>query len=290
MNTCSKTKIFFLSLLFIIGVGILYYRLPPSSEENRKVVISSENVSGPQPHTLTDVAPRTQQASSNINAYSPNEVTLTPREIAALKEVYEDSVWINRDTHPYTQYDMSTLKALAENGDTRAMKEIVLRLINSDSRPEEYEKNPGKWLDDYEQYVTMAIIHGDRELLGMGEDFFVAPADPNQSPKDSLLSSLAYSEFMAMRGSIDNKYLHARDVIKAYQQEHGTVQLTHSDKAEIYRRAENIYQKAETMRLDAGFPPFDNRVPTHFQAMQKQYPNLFSEEAMRRRLPGEISF
>src|SRR5690606_28077036 len=170
-----------------------------------------------------------QQEETVITPYPPFEEKLIPQEMTELTDVYENSVWVNREGQVYPYYDTDTLKAMADNGDTRAMKEIVYHLIDSCSKSEEYLKNPGMWLDDYHKYIAMAIMHGDTELLSMSKDIFVDQPEPDQDAKEALLSSLAYSEFMAMRGNSDSKYTYARDAILTYTKKHGPLSLTDND-------------------------------------------------------------
>lgn len=289
MNTSTATKVFFFFILGFVLLGIMAY-LWPAPETSTEVKTSEAKAARARMVVPANEPVAPQHEETVITPYPPFEETLNPQELAEFTDVYENSVWINREAQAYPYYDTDTLKAMADNGDIRAMQEIVYQLIHNGSNSEKYAENPGKWLDEHRKYVTMAIIHGDRELLSMGEDIFVDQPEPDQGAKEALLSSLAYSEFMAIRGNTDSKYTYARDAIHAYTEKHGPLLLTDNDKSTIYLRAEKIYQDVENKRLQAGLPPFDNSIPDYILALKEHYPSLYSDEAQKQRLLGENGF
>ncbi len=208
---------------------------------------------------------RIEQVQSGADTKDAHGITDEDRQ--NLVDWHEDDVTKSKIEHQdYATYDDNMLEQLIKNGDVRAMKVLALRyleLLKNEQNPE----NVLIYNEKHNELVQKTILYGDRQLLtsmpGLNREVrkLLSPNLTDEEKLDTVTTILAHYEFMAMRGSLADKYDQQRMFFNAYQHLGLPTSLSEADKNQVRMKAHKIYDELEQKRIELGLGAFDNSIP-----------------------------
>jgi hypothetical protein len=265
LRTVYMKKLIILSFVLFGVLFVWMFYSGASNSENQKTIKSSRQ----QPEVKM-VVPMPSKKQQLIPAQQKDDIVFTDKDISEIERWNSKSIHHSSFTgSDYDTYDEKILVNLINGGDVMAMKALWSRYLHS-GNPELLEKQ-------YE-LVERAIIYGDREMfqyMQANAKLTTSLGNPDLTEdqrKAVALEYLALTEFMGMRGQLEDKYQAQKSLFRLYPEIYSNtgseLTLTENDKLKIKSEAKNIYQYYENARKELGLGEFDNSVP---QGVQKNF-------------------
>ncbi len=157
-----------------------------------------------------------------------------------------DLGYITRENdHVYSQYDISTLEEMADQGDFIALNTLTKMYAELG----ETQKLRETWEKEAVFGSTSAAVGLAHFNLGFVEYF----SDKPEFQQKALTEGVAWIKFAMMRGDPSAESV-LQERVQAIK---GMEELI--DWTKVEKRAEEIYQQLESERSARGFPPFENK-------------------------------
>lgn len=253
--------IFFVAILIVVGSLKNIYSHKQSSQ-TESIVYSSTNASEEDNKSAAVHIPRgddkiSVQQNSSIVRDKILSVYGTAKEEALVKSWCIERAAICgldlQNEKVYENYETTTLEAMADNGDVRAMLQLGRRYA------EEFisKGNADKGLElRNQQYFKAAIYGSTGALMQLGLAANTGSLKSSKHGRELVLEPLAYYEVAAMRGDRLAKSNLGWLALKG-----SDVKLDDADYTYIETRAEEIYQDLLRQRKELGLGEFDNEIP-----------------------------
>lgn len=274
MTKKNLMVVFFIGFAFIAGIA--YWQFPYFEGEIQQTAVTKNPVEQDVEVFEEKAESNQMQLVSENNSSSIEEKgNYSEQDIRDIEQWHRsgiaDSTFKESD---YALYDEATLLDMANSGSTMAMKALWFRYLKED-QPEYVQKR--------NELATKAIIYGDREMfMHMPElvDAQSRVSDQSITPEERHLArieTLAYSEFMGLRGALDAKYNQQTAFFRVYATPDSPIHLTEADKNTIRERAQEIYNSYEKKRIELGIGPFDNSVPEGIKKLFENQKKIYMD-------------
>ncbi|WP_157497582.1 hypothetical protein [Gilvimarinus chinensis] len=180
-------------------------------DQKSRVLVGTDSIDKSVQNTGLDSVDK-----SEVFSESKRYGEYTIQDVVEVSQDRDSDFLIHRDSHPYVHYETNSLYELARGGDIVAMKELSVRFTEKANEMASAKKSGGMSfieiaeenkmiLDSYseaERFQKMAVYYGDREFLPFAKEAFLAEVvSDDMSPKEVLLASLSYDNFIGIRGS-----------------------------------------------------------------------------------------
>lgn len=274
MTKKNLLAVLFIGFIFIVGIA--YWQSPVFESEiqgtaiiknpiEQNVELSEKNESSPV-RVIANNSPSVEEEKTDFNEQDKRDIEKWHTS-GITDTAFKDS--------DYALYDEATLLDMANSGNTMAMKALWFRYLAEDL-PEYVQKR--------NELATKAIIYGDREMfmhmpeLVSAQDRVSAQNITPEERHSAQIETLAHSEFMGLRGSLDAKYNQQTVFFRVYSKPDSPIRLTETDKVAIRLRAKEIYDNYEQKRFELGLGSFDNSVPDGMKKLFERQKQAYLKE------------
>lgn len=155
---------------------------------------------------------------------------------------------LKSENSDYNNYDISTLESLSDSGDLVATQILAQKYHELGRRSDAYETYAkSATYGSTSALRSMATFHQSKYHMNSGSD--------EAQRMETALDVLAFFQAAVIRGDTE-----ALVEAKAFVEVNG-IQLSESDRQEIYARGKRIYKVLSDARASAGMDEFDNSIP-----------------------------
>jgi len=151
----------------------------------------------------------------------------------------------------YSEYSIEMLAHMAANGDIIAIQELGTRAYNlelSSNVQTSLDFALGAYEDAAVRGSTYALtLIGDHKLSGVGLE------ENNQKRTEMIVDGLAWYKVASIRGDISVKYRHFDPFVSI-----NNISLSSKMEKNINLKAEEIFKRLQSQRLDLGLDEYDN--------------------------------
>lgn len=256
---------FAVALLFT-GVGTAYFLIDANQEESTDGIV--EQVENNPPKRLSEQEKEEMlrkiklalSESRDIDQHSPaNELNedaaeempdwLTEEGLHQVSEFRKQRGYsLKSENSDYNNYDIATLESLSDSGDFVATQILAQKYHELNRRKEAYET-----------YAKSAIYGSTSALRSLAtfhqSQYYMSSSIDETQQIEAALDVLAFFQAAVIRGDTE-ALVDAKAFIDVNE-----MQLSESDRQEVYSRGKRIYNILSEVRASMGLGEFDNSIP-----------------------------